>query len=188
MAVSTSPAVVKNFNWTALSPREHLVQLYARDADLLASLEGYVRSGIEKGEVVVLVVTPARLKALNERLVAGGFDLDGARSHQLYLTFDAGETLQKFMVRDWPEEALFNHFIHRIVARADGRRIRAFGEMVALLLARGQTDAMLRLEQLWQRACDKHEFMLFCAYPRNDFADMDGSIRSVCAAHSCVIS
>jgi hypothetical protein len=188
MAVSTSPAVAKNFNWTALSPHEHLVQLYARDADLLDSLEDYVRNGIEKGEVVVLVVTPEHLDALDQRLAARGFDLDGARAHQLYLTFDASETLQKFMVRDWPDEALFQHFIHRIVTRANGRRIRAFGEMVALLLARGQTDAMLRLEQLWQPACEKHAFMLFCAYPRNAFADMDGSIRSVCAAHSCVIS
>jgi hypothetical protein len=187
MALSPSAAVANSFNWSALAPREHLVQIYTRDAELVDTLEAYVRTGIEKGEVAVLGLTAPHLQALNAQLVAHGFDLDGARNHQLYITYDAHDVLQKFMVRDWPDEALFNHFVHRIVARADGRQVRIFGEMVAVLLARGLSAAMLRLEQLWQRACDKHELLLLCAYPRADFADMDGSIRSLCATHSCVL-
>lgn len=188
MAVSTSTAVADSFNWTSLAPREHLVQLYASDAALLDSLEDYVISGIENGEVVVLIITAAHLSALNEQLVANGFDLDGAQSHQLYMAFDASEALQKFMVKDWPDEALFQHFVHRLIERADGRPIRAFGEMVALLLARGQGAAMLRLEQLWQRACEKHDLLLFCAYPQSEFTPgMGSTARAICAAHTCVI-
>ncbi len=188
MPPNTAAATATNrFNWSTLAPREHLVQLYAADAALIESLESYVCSGIENGDVVLLIATPSHLGALEQQLASRGFDVDGARAHQLYLTYDADEALQKFMVRDWPDEALFNHFVHRVIARAGGRPIRAFGEMVALLLARGQSAAMQRLEQLWQRACDKHDLKLFCAYPRSAFTDMDGSIRSVCAAHSCVI-
>jgi hypothetical protein len=188
MAVSTSTAVSTSFNWNSLAPREHLVQLYASDAVLLNSLEDYVRSGIENGEVVVLIITAAHLSALNSRLEANGFDLEGAQNHQLYITVDANEALQKFMLKDWPDEALFNHFVHRIIERAHGRPIRAFGEIVALLLARGQGAAMLRLEQLWQRACEKHDLLLFCAYPQSEFTPgMGSTARAICAAHNCVI-
>ena len=188
MAVSKSQAITASFNWTALTPCEHLVQIYANDAALVDALEDYVRSGIENGEVVVLIITAAHLSALDERLVSSGFDLEGARNHQLYLTFDASEALQKFMVKDWPDESLFQHFVHRIIERANGQPIRAFGEMVALLLARGQGSAMLRLEQLWQRACDSHGFLLFCAYPQHEFTPgMGSTARAICAAHTCVI-
>jgi hypothetical protein len=185
---NSAVAVAESFNWTNLAPREHLVQIYASDSALLESLEDYVRSGIENGEVVVLIMTNKHQLALDERLVAQGFDLEGAQSHQLYVTFDADEALKKFMVKDWPDEALFNHFVHRIVDRANGHRVRAFGEMVALLLARGQGAAMLRLEQLWQRACESHDLVLFCAYPHSEFTPgMGSSARAVCAAHTCVI-
>jgi hypothetical protein len=188
MAPHTSAAVAESFNWTTLAPREHLVQIYSSDSVLVESLEDFVRCGIENGEVVILILTPEHLSALDARLAARGFDLEGARSHQLYITFDADEALQKFMLRDWPEEALFHHFAHRIVERADGRRIRCFGEMVALLLERGQGAAMLRLEQLWQRACERNGFVVFCAYPRSEFTPgMGSSARAICAAHTCVI-
>jgi len=189
-AVPAVPAVpAATFDWNTLAAREHLVQIYVNESTLLDSLEQYVAAGIENGEVIVLIATQAHLEALEERLASSGFDIDGARSHQLYITFDASDTLQKFMVRDWPDEALFQHFVHRVIQRADGRRIRAFGEMVALLLARGQTEAMLRLEYLWHRALERHDLLLFCAYPRAAFMPHMGStVRDVYAAHSCVIS
>jgi hypothetical protein len=184
--LQTTPAAA--FDWNTLAAREHLVQIYADETDFLDALEPYVSAGIDNGEVIVLIATQEHLDALEERLASGGFDLHGARAHQLYITFDASDTLQKFMVRDWPDEALFQHFVHRVIQRADGRRIRAFGEMVALLLARGQTEAMLRLEHLWHRALASNDMLLFCAYPRAAFVPHMGStIQEVCAAHSCVV-
>lgn len=189
MAVNTSAAVAEGFNWTTLAPCEHLVQIYSREDQLIESLEAYVQGGIENGEVVVLIITAEHLAALNRSLTANGFDIDGAQAHQLLITFDADETLQKFMVKDWPDDALFHHFVHRIVERADGRRLRAFGEMAALLLARGQTDAMRRLEQLWQRAAETNHLTLFRAYPHSDFShDMEYTLRAICTPHSCLIN
>ena len=70
----------------------------------------------------------------------------------------------------------------------DGRRVRAFGEMVALLWAQGHTAAIVRLEHLWHRMCQERGFSLFCAYPRVGFTqDVDASIREICAAHSKVL-
>jgi hypothetical protein len=44
-----------------------------------------------------------------------------------------------------------------------------FGEMVALLWARGQAAATVRLEHLWQQFCKEHAFSVFCAYPKAGF-------------------
>ena len=50
----------------------------------------------------------------------------------------------------------------RAVAR---RKVRAFGEMIALLWARGDRAATLWLEQLWHELCQTQEFSLFLRIP-----------------------
>ena len=49
------------------------------------------------------------------------------------------------------------------------RRIRAFGEMVAILWAQGNDGATVRLEHLWNKFSQKAQFCLFCAYPKAGF-------------------
>jgi hypothetical protein len=74
-------------------------------------------------------------------------------------------------------------------ARHGGRRVRAFGEMVAVLCARGDQAATVRLEHLWNELCQAQGFSLFCAYPKVGFTqDATASISELCAAHSRVIS
>src|SRR5581483_10824282 len=64
----------------------------------------------------------------------------------------------------------------------------AFGEMVALLWAQGNTEAAIRLEQLWNQLAEKHSFHLHCAYPLSLFphaSDTKGMER-ICVEHSQV--
>jgi signal transduction histidine kinase len=67
--------------------------------------------------------------------------------------------------------------------------VRAFGEMVALLVAAGNPRAALALEALWNELQQTHAFTLVCAYP---LASLDGAahtelLGAVCAAHGHVI-
>jgi hypothetical protein len=174
--------------WADIAPCEHLVQIYQSDDVFLDALESFVCAGFEKEEAIVLIATPEHLDALHRRLIARGFDLEGARERRMYLTLDAEESLQKFMISGWPDESLFQHFVHRIVERAGAPRIRAFGEMVALLWARGQGSAMIRLEQLWHKICQRDGLTLLCAYPRSGFTqDAESTLRDIYTTHSCVI-
>jgi hypothetical protein len=61
-------------------------------------------------------------------------------SRSKYIPLDAREVLSKFMVNDWPDENLFNQVINEVIVKAKGnnRNVRAFGEMVAILWAKGQ--------------------------------------------------
>ena len=94
------------------------------------------------------------------------------------------------MIDGWPDETRFHETVDRIIVRArgPGRPVRAFGEMVALLWARGEQAATVRLEYLWNKLLKQERFPLFCAYPRVGFSqDAPVSLRAICAAHTRVI-
>jgi hypothetical protein len=177
--------------WGEIAPCEHLVQIYQHDDAFLDSLEGFVAGGLRGGEGVVVIATAPHLAALDERLRAAGIDTDGAALTDQFIALDAERTLGRFMVRGWPDDVLFYKVVTNLLARAgkNGRRVRAFGEMVALLWKDGHTGATVRLEHLWHRLCHEKGFSLFCAYPRIGFTqDADLSIKEICAAHSKVVS
>jgi hypothetical protein len=61
--------------------------------------------------------------------------------------------------------------------------------MVAILWAKGQVGATVRLEQLWNKFCQRESFCLFCAYPQSGFTqDASESLGHICSAHSKVIA
>lgn len=176
--------------WGEISPCEHLVQIYQDEGVFLDALEGFVAGGIKAGDGVVVIATPPHLASLNERLMARNVDMAAAVRVNQYLALDAEETLSKFMVMGWPDEDFFRAAVTDILHRAKGenRRVRAFGEMVAILWARGNTGATVHLEHLWHRLCKEQSFSLFCAYPKIGFTrDVSASIKEICEAHSKVI-
>lgn len=176
--------------WGEISPCEHLVQIYQDEGVFLDSLEGFVAGGIVAGDGVVVIATPQHLMSLRERLTARNIDVAIAIQNDQYLALDAEATLAKFMVMGWPDEDFFKAFVTDVLKRAkgDNRRVRAFGEMVALLWVRGNTGATVHLEHLWHRLCQEQSFSLFCAYPEIGFTrDVTASIKEICDAHSRVI-
>ena len=173
--------------WGELSACDHTVQIYEDDAAFLDALEGFVAAGIRQGDAIILIATPVHLEGLEHRLEASGFDVSAAIVRGQYIALDARRALSKFMVDGWPDEVLFEQFVDGLLARAKGnhRKVRAFGEMVALMWAEGQCGATVRLEHLWTRLVHKESFSLFCAYPKTGFTeDANDAIAQVCAAHS----
>jgi signal transduction histidine kinase/ActR/RegA family two-component response regulator len=178
-------------DWSHMSDSEHFVQFYEADAFLLDSLSGYVGTALSAGEAAVVIATKARREGLEARLREQGLDVAAASASGQYVSLDAAETLSKFMVDGVPEPKRFTEAVGSILLSAtDGRaRVRAFGEMVALLWAEGNYAAAIRLEELWNNLQHTHSFSLFCAYPMNGFGgeEFAGQLGNVCAGHSRVI-
>jgi hypothetical protein len=176
--------------WGELAPCEHVVQIYEDEVVFLDALEEFVDSGLRADEAVVVIATSLHLNALEDRLQANGFDLNAARARDQYIPLDAQATLSKFVVNGWPDDALFETLVGQILGRArkHGRRVRAFGEMVALMWHQGCQGGTVRLEHLWHRLCEKESFPLFCAYPRSGFTeDAPAAMKTICEAHSKVV-
>ena len=175
--------------WAEMSPCEHLVQIYEDDRVFLDALEGFIGGGINAGDGVIVIATPLHTLAIEDRLKSRGIDVSAARVCDQYISMDAEETISKFLRGERPDENLFTKLVTDVVTRAkgNGRRVRAFGEMVAVLWARGYCGATVHLEHLWHRLCQEQVFSLFCAYPRSGFTkEASESLKEICTAHSRV--
>ncbi len=177
--------------WKDLGKCDHAVQIYADEITFMDALEGFVSSGLRNRESVILISTAPHLHELEKRLRGNWLDIDRARWEERYVAVLTAETLAKFMVNGEPDEALFAQTCADLLKRArggKGRKVRAFGEMVAILWAEGNTGAAIKLESLWSKLLAIENFPLFCAYPRLGFSqDAAASIQEVCAAHSRVV-
>ena len=180
-----------NAFWAELSACEHFVQVYEDDDAFLSTLSEFVFNGLNHGGAAVVIATEEHRRGLETRLASKGVDIPGYTRRQRYFALDAEQTLARFMVDGWPDDDLFTSVIQGILRQArgtEGRRVVAFGEMVALLWARGYTAATVRLEYLWKEICEKKFFQLFCAYPQIGFTEHPAaSIARVCELHSKVL-
>lgn len=173
-----------------MAPGEHVVQFYSDDNALLETLAGFVSGGLNAGESAIVIAPAKRLRALGMRLASSNVDLVGAMAEDRYITLEADAALSSFMVDQWPNEALFGNLVERLFDRAsaNNRPVRAFGEMIAVLWARGQAPATVRLEYLWNRFRRKRMLSLLCAYPKAGFVDDPSRpLAEICAAHTIVI-
>jgi len=176
--------------WGEIAPCDHVVQIYENDGIFLDSLTGFVGGGINMGDAVIVIATEKHLLALHNRLRSYGLQVDSLIAENRYIPLNAEEMLATFMVNNWPDEELFMQTVSRLIRKAGkkNQRIRAFGEMVAILWAEGHNGATVQLEHLWNKFCEKEEFCLFCAYPKTGFTeDMNISIKDICGCHSRVL-
>jgi PAS domain S-box-containing protein len=124
-------------------------------------------------------------------LQGDGLEVAAARVRGQYVSIDAAATLSKFMVDGEPSPGRFAKVVGSMIARAakGGRRVRVFGELVALLWADGNRAAAIHLEELWNDLGKTHAFSLLCAYPMHSFGGevYELEFAEICRQHSRVI-
>jgi DcmR-like sensory protein len=158
----------------------------------MESLAGFVEGGVKAGETVIIIATEIHTNALNKRLNAQGIDVNSLCLSDHYIPINAEKALSKFIVNGWPDEKLFLKLVKELIARARGeteRKVRVYGEMVALLWAQGHNGATVQIKHLWNKLCETEPFCLFCAYPKVGFNQKENdSLAHVCLTHTKVIS
>lgn len=176
--------------WGEIAPCDHILQIYEDDDAFIETLLGFVTSGLNSGDAVIIIATTEHLSVLNQRLRSQGFDLFSLALKDQYIPLNAEETLSQFMINGWPDENLFYHLIADLLLRArkKDRKVRAFGEMVAVLWSQGHSGATVQLEHLWTRFCQSEQFSVLCAYPKVGFTDdLNESLAKICECHSKMI-
>jgi|GEM_PF-286054 len=176
--------------WGEIAPCDHVVQVYDNERIFLATLEGFAGTGFLANESVVIIATSNHLHALNERLCHQGFDLESLIAQDKYMPIDAEKLLATFLVDNWIDATIFKNTVTSLVRRAKNGngKIRAFGEMVAVLWEKGLCGATVQLEHLWNEFHEQSPFTLFCAYPKAGFTQsLHDSMHSICRQHAKVI-
>jgi MEDS: MEthanogen/methylotroph, DcmR Sensory domain len=180
--------------WNSPRSKGHSVQFYEEDSYLLEGLSRFIGAAILAGDAALIITTKSHREGLLTRLKRRGLDLKLAMSEGRFLSFDAAETLTKFMVGGTPDPALFAEAAGNLIARfastesGETRRVAVFGEMVALLWTDGKFEAAIQLEQLWNDLARTHSFQLHCAYPLSQFSKQGAQRRSKKSAQSTLMS
>jgi PAS domain S-box-containing protein len=173
----------------------HSVQFYSEDRFLIDELGQFVGAALKSGSSAVIIATPGHEDSLSHHLMAQGIDLAQAIVTGRYVVLDAAQTLSTFMRNGLPDPARFAKTIGAVLAGAataaqdENRRVVAFGEMVALLWAEGNSEAAIHLEKLWNQLARSYSFSLRCAYPMQGFCREEhaAGFLDICAEHASVI-
>jgi hypothetical protein len=175
-----------------LGDGDHIVQFYERDSELVAAVTPYLAGAARADDVAIVIATEAHRRAFEAGLRAEGIDIVAAGASGAFRAFDAAETLALFMVDAQIDHDAFHEVIGGMVRHVvgSGRRVRAYGEMVALLWDAGNVLGAIELETLWHDLGREVSFSLFCSYLS---ASVEGSghadaLQQVCDLHSSVVN
>jgi hypothetical protein len=179
----------------SVSPCRHDVQFYFDDRFLVRSLVTFIGDALNAGSSAIVVATKVHRDSLAGELERAGLNLVAMVEQGRYVALDAAETLAQFTVNGSPDETRFRDLLGKVIscsaaaAPGDHNKVVIFGEMVTLLWQRGEGQAAVALEQLWNQLSQVHSFHLLCGYP---LAGFDRQVHTemfsrICGEHEVVI-
>lgn len=177
----------------ARAPR-HSVQFYEAEPFLIERVGRFLADGFAAGDRLLVIATHDHIEALKHNLQCSDTPIDvlvACASGRIEF-LDADETLAQLMVDGTPDPDRFHAVIGNALAAAPGKPqscSRVYGEMVDLLWQRGQGEAALGIEALWNERQQCQSFHVMCAYQLSAFAADEGGLgfREVCCSHSHVL-
>lgn len=180
--------------WASEARDEHKVHFYKDDSFLIEGLSRFIGTAIIAGDAALVIASEAHREALCTHLLARGLDLQSSIANRRFLSLDAAEIMGRIMVNGQPDADRFANVVGGLIAKiasvreGEGRKVAIFGEIVALLVAEGNHEAAIRVEQLWNGLAKTHSFQLHCAYPMGLFSDErdGGTLEKICSEHSLV--
>jgi anti-sigma regulatory factor (Ser/Thr protein kinase) len=166
-----------------------VVTFYGRESELIDAVTRFIGEGLDAGETAISLITQPHLQDVEAELRRRGFDIDAARLAGTFVTVDTESALSRH-TRSGVFDA--SSLIGELGSLVGGminasRKVRVFGELVAVLWSAGDVSAALELEDAWNELTRSMPFALLCAYPRSIAGDERGSIADVCAAHAAVV-
>lgn len=163
-------------------PYQHLVHFYDSSEALADAVCSYVVPGITRGDGIILIAQEKNLKRFQKLLENRAIDVTKARAFGQIQLIDAHETLKKFMRKGLPQEKEFHQTISPLFEEMNIKfpLIRAYGEMVDILLEQNNFSAVIKLEHLWNDLGKKFNFSLLCGYAHQKDESL---IREICKAH-----
>jgi len=175
----------------SLASHHHQVLFYSSDAVLVGSLTRFIANVLHAGTAVLVLVTDMHQQHLERSLKASRVDLPLAIRQGQYVPLNIGDMLAKVMVNGRPDQTRFLEAVEDLLIAAAQRtagrygKVAAVGECSPTVWARGDVDAAIQLEHLWDGIAKSHQMDVLCAYPLSAREDSH-AVRSLCAEHTDV--
>lgn len=177
-----------------LDGRRHYVQLHSTDATLVDGAVAFLNGALECGDSIMAVATAAHREAIHRQLAARGHDLVRLAYNGRYISADVEAAVDAILRNGTIDHeefvGTFDSLLEPALRAAIGSppHVSVFGELAAVLHARGLDDAMLELEQMADPFIATRSISILCtcatALCR---ANGDDLAASVCHAHETVV-
>jgi DNA-binding NarL/FixJ family response regulator len=187
---SFAPRLPRNQGTT----RRHEVQFHSDERVFRDRLSQFVGTALGAGNVVVGMATEPHRESFIEGLQADGLDIRAAMHRGSYILLDVTDTMSAFMVHDRLDPVRYLEGMADLVesalrsATSDHPRAAVCGELAIPLLAQGNVDAAIQIEQLSNQFAIQYELDILCMYPVKGSRreEADHVLQRICAEHSAV--
>ena len=168
----------------------HAMHLRHDPESFMDDVASFFDLALRRGDATCIIATADVRHGVHERLRALGWDVGGSSGHKRHAVIDAADALNSFMRNGLPDpnrleeiaEELDEH--RRAAAEETTTRLTIFGNMVEVLSAEGNTDAVISLETLWNTFTHDRPFLTLCGYATSCFHDGVPDLwPDVCHAH-----
>lgn len=174
----------------------HVVASYHDDASFVEDFARFIEAALKIRNPVIVIATESHRNALLQGLRARGWDMDAAIQGGSYVSLDAGDTLSKFMVNDWPDAGRLLKMVDELIKEANKAmqgthsKVAVCGECAPTLLAQGKAEAAIEVEHLWEHIAKSYNVDILCGYLTGDFPSRENSpiFERICAVHSAAYS
>ncbi|HET9606995.1 MAG TPA: MEDS domain-containing protein [Nitrospira sp.] len=157
----------------------HSLDLSRDKAVLLEAVIAFIRVGLEIQDTVLVLATKTFREAIASALQPEELE------NTTLLFFDAEQLLSRFLINGWPDESRFMAAMRIGLMLSVSGRVRIFQEMTSLLWTQATPDAVIHLEELFNKWISQKPIKLLCAYPLSHFAGKEGSQfqDTICELH-----
>ena len=140
----------------------HRAEVFASDAEIVTSVVELFTPALLAGGKVVMVATDEHTRAVELALAARGVVLDAGS----FVTLDAADTLEALLLHGVPDRGRFAAEVGAVVTglAACGSTVTVYGEMVGMLMERGEAASAMRLEDMWNELGQELPMVLLCGY------------------------
>jgi hypothetical protein len=174
----------------------HAVLFQAHDSHYMDEVSQLVAATLRSGEQVVIVTNEATRTGVAQRLLARKIDLAMLAEQGQYVAQDSALALSHVMLEGRPDRERVAAMIHGLdllrlaVPNRPRSRLTIVGDMSASLCGKGDFEAALELERIWDELTRALPFFTICTYPIECFENSEALnlLSNVCAAHSAVTS
>jgi hypothetical protein len=122
---------------------------------------------VKRGERIVLLVTAGHWTSVRELLVWSDIDFDAVMRDEQIVVVDAESVLSEIAPQRSIDTQRFQSLLEETLALVQPP-LRAFGEVVSLIAARGQLDSAIEIEELGHALAHDAHTSVLCAYQLAD--------------------
>lgn len=171
----------------------HAVHFFDEQEALVQGAASFLAGGLLRGAPALVLITPGRGVAMKQRLTQMGVDVSRAIAARQLALLDSTIVVETLLVDGMPDQQRFREVIGAHVAGLieiwRPFQLLAFGDMVDVLYTRGDVEAAIELERLWDELAHRLGFALYCAYDAAQFTHDKhrAAFDAICRHHDLII-